>query len=92
MANNIHISYDLAQPATYEPIIEKIKTLGKWAKIELSFWYVNTDSTAVEVKEALRPLLKNGDKLYVLDASNNSAAWIGVSKEVSTFIRDKWLV
>ncbi|MEF2549723.1 hypothetical protein VQ045_21775 [Aurantimonas sp. E1-2-R+4] len=39
MANNLHISYDLNSPGQdYTPLIDKIKTLGPWAKIHKSFW------------------------------------------------------
>lgn len=91
MANNLHISYDLMTPGqNYEGLVSKIKELGNWAKIEYSFWYVNSSYTAAQARDHLIQALDDGDKLYVVDASNGTAAWHGLSTEVSTFIRDKW--
>jgi len=47
MGNNLHISYDLnVSGQNYEAVIAKIKTLGGWAKIHKSYWYVNSVLTA----------------------------------------------
>ncbi|MCF3638611.1 hypothetical protein LXM94_01330 [Rhizobium sp. TRM95111] len=92
MANNLHISYDLNSPGQdYEPLIAKIKTLGGWAKIHKSFWYVNSSLTPSQAVDALWPLMDKNDTLYVVDATNNVAAWQNLSDEVSSFIRDKWM-
>jgi hypothetical protein len=41
MANNLFISYDLYNPGQgYEAVIEEIKSLGGWAKVHQSCWYV----------------------------------------------------
>ncbi|MGA1852297.1 CRISPR-associated protein Cas2 [Sphingobium sp. HT1-2] len=91
MANNLHISYDLASPGrNYEGLIERIKALGNWAKIHQSFWYVNSTFTSAQARDHLMPALDSGDKLYVVDASNGSAAWHGMSSEVSQFVLDRW--
>lgn len=31
------------------------------------------------------------DKIYVVDATNNVAAWQNLSTEAADFIKDKWL-
>jgi hypothetical protein len=91
LANNLHISYDLKVPGqNYETVIAKIKELGSWAKIEYSFWYVNSEYTAAQARDYIKPALDASDSLYVIDATNGSAAWQGLSNEVSEFIRDKW--
>lgn len=54
MANNIHVSYDLYQPGqNYEDVITKIKSLGNWAKIHKSFWYLDTSLSAEQVAKAV---------------------------------------
>ena len=91
MANNLHISYDLMAPGqNYDAVIEKIKELGNWAKVEYSFWYVNSGFTASQARDYLVPSLDQGDKLYIVDATNNNAAWHGLSNEVGDFVKDKW--
>jgi hypothetical protein len=91
LANNLHISYDLIAPGkNYEGVISKIKDLGNWAKIEYSFWYVKSSYTAAQARDYVIPALDAGDKLYVVDATNGTAAWHGLSTEVSTFVRERW--
>ena len=91
MANNLHISYDLHKPdKNYEAVIAKIKTLGNWAKIHYSYWYVNSQYTATEACDAVWESMDSDDSLYVVDASHNAAAWQNISDEVAAFIRDHW--
>lgn len=91
MANNLHISYDLYSPGQdYEKVIEKIKSLGDWAKIHKSYWYVRSNYTAKQACDFLWAVMDSSDTVYVVNASDNSAAWQNVSKEVSDFILDSW--
>lgn len=91
MANNLHISYTLYNPGQdYPAIIEKIKTLGAWARIHPSFWYVNSNLTAQQAVDALRPEIDANDSLYVVDATNNVAAWHNINQEVAKHVRDNW--
>ncbi len=92
MANNLFISYDLNSPGqNYDSLIDEIKTLGNWAKVQKSFWYVNSSLTAAEAKDKLLPKIDSNDSLIVIDSTNNGAAWHGLSVEIANFIRDQWL-
>lgn len=91
MANNLHISYDLHQPGqSYDKVIEKIKTLGSWAKIHQSFWYVDSTLTAAEAANAVWSVMDSNDKIYVVDSTNNTAAWQNLSDEVAAHIKKSW--
>ncbi len=91
MANNLHISYDLNNPGqNYEKVIEAIKGLGDWAKVHKSFWYVNSNLTAGQARDRVWAVMDKNDTVYVVDATNNIAAWNNLSDEVSDFIKDKW--
>lgn len=91
MANNIHVSYDLYAPGqNYDSVITKIKTLGGWAKIHKSFWYLDTTLSAEQVAKAVWSVMDKNDSLYVVDASNNEAYWYNLSPEVSQFIQQRW--
>ena len=91
MANNLHISYDLYAPGQdYEKVIERIKGLGSWAKIHKSFWYVNSAYTAAQAVDHIKPALDTNDKVYVVDATNNVAAWNTLSDEVANHIKEQW--
>jgi CRISPR/Cas system-associated endoribonuclease Cas2 len=91
MANNLLVSYDLNSPGQdYESVIKEIKSLGSWAKIQKSYWYVNSTLTASEALNRVWAKMDSNDSLIVVDASNNNAAWQGLSEEASDHIKDKW--
>ena len=91
MARNLHISYDLYNPGqNYEKVIATIKTLGSWAKIHKSYWFVDSSLTAEQARDRLWAAMDANDSLYVVDATNNEAAWQNISQEAANFIRDKW--
>lgn len=91
MASNLHISYDLYAPGqNYEKVIQAIKELGDWAKIHKSFWYVNSTYTAVQARDRVWAVMDGSDSLYVVDSTNNEAAWQNLPDEVSDFIKDQW--
>jgi hypothetical protein len=91
MANNLHISYDLKEPGkNYDRVIETVKQLGSWAKVHYSFWYVKSDYTAAQARDALVRAIDKNDSVYVVDATNNVAAWHNISAEASTFIQERW--
>lgn len=91
MANNLHISYDLRDPGqNYDKVIERIKQLGSWAKIHYSFWYVNSASTASQAVDFLTPVLDANDRVYVVDATNNVAAWNSLPADVDAAIKREW--
>ncbi len=91
MGNNLHVSYDLISPGQdYDKVIDKVKELGSWAKVHKSFWYVNSTYSASEAVAHIKPALDNNDKVYVVDAGNNVAAWNALSKDVGDHIKDQW--
>ena len=91
MANNLHISYDLNSPGqNYETVIAEVKTLGTWAKIHKSYWYVKSNLTASQAVDRLWAVMDRNDTVYVVDATNNNAAWQNISPEASKFIIDHW--
>ena len=87
MANNLHVSYDLHNPGqNYDAVIKRIKELGSWAKVHMSFWYVNSGYTAAQAVEHIKSALDTNDKVYVVDATNNLAAWNQLPKH----IKEQW--
>lgn len=91
MANNLHISYDLNSPGqNYDAVIERIKQLGSWAKIHYSFWYVDSAYNASQAVEYIKPALDANDRVYVVDATNNVAAWNTLPTNVADHIKDRW--
>ena len=89
--HNLFVSYDLHAPdKNYEKVIEAVKTLGDWAKVHYSLFYVDSYFTAAEAVERVRPSLDSNDSLIVVDAANNQAAWRHLSPKVGTYIKDHW--
>lgn len=91
MANNLIISYDLNSPGQdYDQVIDKIKTVGNWAKIQKSLWYVNSTLTAEVAAKTIYTTMDNNDSLIVIDSTNNDAYWYGLSDEVAKHIQKNW--
>lgn len=89
--HNLHISYDLKQPGRdYEKVSKCIKSLGSWAKIHESFWYVKSPLTAKEAADAIDAALDPNDLVCVVDASSDEAAWNVLPSEVSSHIQKSW--
>lgn len=89
MKNNILITYDLNKSGqNYAALIEKIKTLGAWAKVQQSVWYLHTSYSSKEILEILSTITDYNDSLFVVQLSD--ANWRGLSNEVSQFIQEQW--
>jgi hypothetical protein len=91
MANNIFISYDLKSPGQdYSKIISEIKTMGSWAKVLESLWFVSTNLSTSDVVSKLKTKIDYNDSIIVIDAKNNNASWNNLNNETANFIKSKW--
>lgn len=91
MKNNLFISYDLNSPGQdYTTVIEKIHSLGTWAKVQKSHFFVSTTLSAEQARAAVWSVMDNNDSLIVIDASNNDARWNNLLPEVTKQIQDHW--
>ena len=91
MANNLFVSYDLNTPGqSYTAVIEKIKSLGGWAKVHKSFWFLSSSLNAQQAANAIWAVMDANDSLLVVDASSNDAAWYNLTPEVSKYIQQNW--
>lgn len=89
MANNLFISYDLISPGQgYEKVIAAIKSLGSWAKVHYSLFYVSTEYSCQQAAEVVRKAMDANDKLIVIDAKE--AYWYNLDPAVSTAIQNNW--
>ena len=84
----ILINYDLVNPGQdYDAIIEHIKSYDGWAHVMLSCWAVSTTKTVVQVRDGLIAVTDRNDKFYVVDITDQSAAWIGLPTTVSDWLK-----
>lgn len=91
MANNLFISYDLNSTGqNYTAVAEAIKSLGAWAKVHKSVWYVNSHLSADEAANRVWASMDSNDNLIVIDASNNHAHWYNMSDEIAQQIQNNW--
>ena len=91
MAYNLLISYDLNKPdQNYSAVIKCIQSLGSWAKIHKSVWYVKSSLTAEQASAAVWKVMDSSDTVFVVNASANNAAWNNITPEASEFVRAKW--
>ncbi|EOC5257983.1 hypothetical protein [Enterobacter cloacae] len=90
MANNLIITYDLIKTKDYPAVHNAIKSLGAWAKVTESNWYVNSAYTAEQAVKVVRGAMDNDDKLMVVDATHNIAYWCNLQKGVETHILREW--
>lgn len=68
------ISYDLRKSRNYDPLYQALKSYGKWARITESTWAVVTTTSAVEIRDRLRKMMDDDDRLFVIK-SGTEAAW-----------------
>ena len=91
MANNLFISYDLNTPGQdYSNVIEAIKTLGNWAKVQKSVWYVSSRLGAEDAAKKIWSHMDKNDSLIVIDATNKNAYWFNLSDAASKQIQTHW--
>jgi phosphoglycerate-specific signal transduction histidine kinase len=71
MAFNYLIAYDLNCPGqNYDAVIERIKSLGKHAHMQLSLFYLQSDLTLAQVHASIREVMDVNDKLAVIWAKD----------------------
>jgi hypothetical protein len=82
------ITYQLKNPGiNQQTLIDSIKTADHWAKLTQTSYLISTELSSVQIRDALLPVLKEGDTIYV-SLVGNSSAWIGLDNEVSTWIQN----
>lgn len=85
------VTYDLNNEllsSRYERLLELIKEEGSWACLGGSSYLVESEKTAVELRNRYSSILTATDMLYV-GVVTAPAAWHGYSKEVSDWILKK---
>ena len=79
------VSYDLRNPGrNYEDLYERLKSYRKWAKLTESTWAIVTESSAVEVRDHLKYVLDENDRIFVIKSA-------GVAAWSNSICRNEWL-
>ena len=85
------VTYDLRKEKSsesYEKLISLIKQDGVWACLGQSSYLIESNKSAVELRDSFNTALDNNDMLYVGIVSA-PAAWHGYSQQVTDWIKAK---
>ena len=82
------ISYDLIAKKDYKTLIEKIQSYGAWAHAEESLWFIESEKTAAEIRDELKSLMDNDDKIIVIRVTLPWAS-LNLSKAVADWLKGK---
>jgi len=85
------VTYDLRKEKSsesYEKLISLIKQDGVWACLGQSSYLIESNKSAVELRDSFNTALDNNDMLYVGTVSA-PAAWHGYSQQVTDWIKAK---
>lgn len=85
------IGYDLhpSKGDNYDKLFAALEAMGSgyWDCLE-STWLVITEKTAMQIRDELKPHLKDDDRLLVM-RYGEGAAWLGFKDECQTWLEDK---
>ena len=83
------VCFDLIQPGQkFDQLLQLIKQDGKWARLGRTAYLIDSESSAVELRDRFKVALDGNDKIYVGHVST-PAAWTGMSDGVSQWIKNK---
>jgi hypothetical protein len=84
------ITYDLINPSSnYEELLKKIKSHNSWAKLGRYSFIISSNEKPAQIRDGLKTVLQANDKLFV-GIVKAPAAWIGLSDDVSQWIRNNF--
>lgn len=91
MGNNMFVSFEFNRPErAYDRAALAIKSMDEsCVEVQFAHWHVNTPLSARKVCDQLKPVLDERDKLIVVDATNNEAAWINLDENADRGLRDQ---
>ncbi len=82
------VGYDLNKPGQdYSELFKAIKAYGTWWHHLDSTWIIETEKTAVQVRDNLRQHIDDNDELLVATISA-PAAWFGFDKKGSDWLME----
>ena len=86
--NSFIVSFDVSPTGNYvevyNAVVERIRAYGVWAHITSSCWALRTDATAVNVRDSLLAVMRQEDRLFVVQTAH-VAAWS------NTMCKNEWL-
>lgn len=82
------VGYDLNKPGQdYKGLIQALKSTSWWHHLD-STWLVRSEESPVALRDRLKKHLDSDDKLLVIDVTSQAAAWTGINKSGSDWIKN----
>ena len=80
------VTYDLNVPGkNYQDLYRALEGYDYWHCVD-STWIIKTNSTAIQIRDSLKPYLDSNDKLLVVRLTGESA-WTGFRDDCSNWLR-----
>jgi hypothetical protein len=94
MANSVFVSFELQRPdKNYDRVSAALASIGdSYTQLQFTLWYLKTRLSASQVRDRLKPALDKGDRLFVIDATNNRTASMNLPTEASKQLFDQGLL
>jgi hypothetical protein len=91
MANSLFISFELQRPdKNYDRISAALTSIGDSdTQLQFTLWYLKTRLSSGQVRDRLKAALEKGDRLFVIDATNNRTASTNLPAEASKQMHDQ---
>ena len=71
MAYNYFVAYDLIRPGqNYDAVTDRIKSLGIWAHMQFSLFYLQSEFSMAQVNALIREAMDQNDRLAVIWAND----------------------
>lgn len=80
------VTYNINAPLRLRRLQNMIQREAGWARLNANTYIVDSDDSAVQLRDRLKGVLVNGDSLFVGEL-HSPTAWIGLNEEVSNWIR-----
>ena len=61
----------------YSIVVEKIKQLGDYQHPLVPLWFVKTELNANEIYGAIKPLLREKDRLFIMNIAKKGGKYVG---------------
>jgi hypothetical protein len=91
MANSLFVSLELQRPdKNYDRVVAALASLGNsCTQLQFTLWYLKVDLGPGQVRDRLKPALEKGDRLFIIDATNNRMASTNLPADASRQLSDQ---
>lgn len=72
----------------YNSVVERIKTLGAWARLNDTSWIIKSDDkNTVVIRDKIKEVIGDGNRLFVINISESAWASYCIPMEVTNWLK-----